>query len=232
MSTLADFVLIQDSHNQFPPDTAFPKTNDLSDGIEKLGAIIVKYNAQRYFKLRLLHYHEPIPQHHILLGSSITEPPGFWTRPTPISHIDLKNIHAHIISVDTDEKNTRLLPSEFREGPPKSINIDSNFFTEFSDYLRAKGLGNTFGLEVIQGQAGRMFEFSFETGSLLISEAAVKGKFQFQETGWSITVKDGAVDKDGETRCVIIQGQHIRVTKRPVKGVSDALKILRDQGVL
>ena len=77
-----------------------------------------------------------------------------------------------------------------------------------------------------------MIEFSFNAGSLLLKEAEVRGQFEFRETGWTITVKDGAVNKDGETRCVIVQGQHIDVTKIQVKGVLDALKILRDKGIL
>ena len=42
---------------------------------------------------------------------------------------------------EDEKRNTLLLPSEFREGPVVSIrNINSNFFTEFTDYLWANGL--------------------------------------------------------------------------------------------
>jgi hypothetical protein len=180
-----------------------------------------------------------IPDGQILLGTSITEPLGYWTRPTRISDIDLQKIHPHILSVDTasctteDEKrNALLFPSEFREGPLVSGNIDGNFFTEFTDCLWTKGLENTLGLEAIQGQAGKMIEFSFDTGSLLLKEAEVRGQFEFRETGWTVTVKDGAVDKDGETRCIIYPNGHVRATKIQVKSVLDALEILRDEGVL
>jgi hypothetical protein len=236
---LADFLLIQGSHNRFPPDTAFPQIDVLSDGFKDLCAIIAKYNVQSHFRLRLLHRHTTIPKGHILLGTSITEPLGYWTRPTRISDIDLHNIHGHIFSVDATsytsegERNALLFPSEFREGPPVSVrNIDCNFFTEFTNCLWANGLENTLGLEAIQGQAGKMIEFSFDAGSLLLKEAEVRGQFEFRETGWTITVKDGAVDKDGENRCVIAQGGHHPVTEIQVKGVLDALKILRDEGVL
>jgi hypothetical protein len=74
---LADFLLIQDSHNQFPPDTAFPQIDVLSDRFNELCAIIAKYNAQSHFRLRLLHRHITIPEGHILLGTSITEPCGY-----------------------------------------------------------------------------------------------------------------------------------------------------------
>jgi hypothetical protein len=77
-----------------------------------------------------------------------------------------------------------------------------------------------------------MIEFSFDTGSLLLTEAAVRGEFEFRETGWTITVKDGVVDKDGETRCIMYATGHIKATKIQVKGVLDALKILRDEGIL
>jgi hypothetical protein len=136
-------------------------------------------------------------------------------------------------TTEDEKRNAPLLPSEFREGPAVSIrNINSNFFTEFTDCLWTKGLENTLGLEAIQGQAGKMIEFSFDTGSLLLKEADVRGYFEFRETGWAVTVKDGAVDKDRETRCLIYPTGHVRATKVYVKGVLDALQILRDEGVL
>lgn len=91
-----------------------------------------------------------------------------------------------------EKRNALLFPSEFREGLLVSIrDINSNFFMEFTDYLWRKGLANTLGLERIQGQAGKMIEFSFDFGSLLIKEEAVEaevteeraGHFTLQETG-------------------------------------------------
>ena len=134
---------------------------------------------------------------------------------------------------EDEKRNALLFPSEFHEGPRVSVgNIDGNYFTEFTDCLWTKGLENTLGLEAIHGQARKMIEFSFDTSSLLLKEAEVRGRFEFRETGWTVTIKDRAVDKDGEMQCVIIQGQHIKATKIQVKGVLDALKILRDEGVL
>ena len=248
MSVLRDLPLTQVSHNQLPPDTAFPQIDQLSDGLEALCSIIAKHDAQSHFRLRLLHRHMTLPEGQIMLGTGITEPLGFWTRPTRISDIDLNNIHGHIYSVDTtrhtDEGemgNAPLFPSEFREGPPVSVgNISGNFFTEFTDCLRTKGLENVFGLEVVQGQNRKMIEFSFDTGSLLLkeelvnAEAQAEGKEQFklQETGWTVVVKDGTVCKTGETRCATFATGHIKVTDSKAKGVSDVVKILRDDGVL
>jgi hypothetical protein len=240
---LADFLLIQGSHNRFPSDTAFPQIDVLSDGFKELCAIIAKYNVQSHFRLRLLHRHMKIPEGHILLGTSITEPCGYWTTLARIPDVDLQRVHKHIISVDTtscasegEKRNAPLLPSEFREGPASAGNIDGNFFTEFTDCLWANGLENTLGLEAIPGQAGKMIEFSFDIGSLLLKEedvkAEVRGQFESRETGWNVKVKDGAVDKDGETRCIIYPTGHVRATKIQVKSVLDALKILSDEGVL
>jgi len=235
-------------HNRFPPDTAFPQIDVLSDGFKELCAIIAKYNAQSHFRLRLLHRHTTIPEGQILFGTSITEPLGYWTRPTCISDIDLQKIHPHIISVDAasrttegEKRNALLFPSEFREGPPVSVgNIDRNFFTEFTDCLWTMGLENTLGLEVIQGHAGKMIEFSFDIGSLLLQEDKVaaevrdgrRGHVILRETGWSVTVKDGLVDKTGETRCVQYSTGHIKATDTRVKSLSDVVKILRDEGAL
>jgi len=182
-----------------------------------------------------------------LLGTSITEPCGYWTTLARIPDVDLQSVHRHIISVDTnscasasEKRNAPLLPSEFREGPASARNIDSNFFTEVTDCLWANGLENTLGLEAIQGQAGKMIEFSFDIGSLLLKEEEVRaevkeegrGQFKLQETGWTITVKGGVVDQTGEIRCVVVQGQHIKVSNSQAKGMSDVVKILRDEGVL
>jgi hypothetical protein len=236
------------SHNQLPADSPFPQIDVLSDGFNELSAIIAKYHVQSHFRLRLLHRHMTIPDGHILLGTSVTESLGYWTRPTRICDIDLHKIYPHILSVDAtsstsegEKRNALLFPSEFREGPQVSVgNIDGNFFTEFTDYLWANGLENTLGLEVIQGQDGKMIEFSFDVGSLLIKEEEVRaevreersGQFKLQETGWTITVKDGVVYKTGETRCATFTTGHVKVTDSKAKDVSDVVKILRDDGVL
>jgi hypothetical protein len=249
MLLFANFLLIQGSHNQFPPDTAFPQIDVLSDGFNELCAIIAKYNFQSHFRLRLLHRHMTLSEGQILLGTSITEPLGYWTRPTCISDIDLNKIYPHILSVDAtsctsegEKRNALLFPSEFREGSPVSVgNIDGNFFMEFTDCLWRKGLENTLGLERIQGQAGKMIEFSFDFGSLLIKEEAVEaevteeraGHFTLQETGWAITIEHGAVRHIGEVQCVKAEGEHRPVAvPDEVTKVSDVVQILRDRGIL
>jgi hypothetical protein len=85
-----------------------------------------------------------------------------------------------------------------------------------------------------------MIEFSFNIGSLLLKEQEVKvkvreegrGQFKLQETGWTITVKDRTVYKTGETRCATFTTSYVKVTNSKAKGVSDVMKILRDNGVL
>jgi hypothetical protein len=190
-----------------------------------------------------------IPEGHILLGTSITEPLGYWTRTVGIPDIDRQTIHPHIISLDAascttedDKRNAPLSTSEFREDPPVSVgNIDGNFFTEFTDCLWANGLENTLGLEAIQGQAGKMIEFSFDTGSLLVKEEVVEaevreertGHFTLQETGWAIAIENGAVKHTGEVVCVKLDDEHRPVAvPDEVTKVSDIVKILRDRGIL
>lgn len=134
-----------------------------------------------------------------------------------------------------------LFPSEFREGRAASVgNVENSFFVEFTDCLRRERLENTFGLEVRQGQSGKMIEFSFDTGSLLLDEKEVKAEvreerraqLKLQETGWTVTVKDGNVCKTGETRCVTFPEGHIKVTDSKIINVLDALEVLRNDGVL
>lgn len=168
---------------------------------------------------------------------SIADDLGFWTKSTPVSDVDLERIHPHVLSVNTttisneDKSNAMLSPSEFREGPPESTDIDAHFFAEIANCLCANNLEYSIGLEAIQGQSEKMIEFSFDAGSLLLKEAVVKGQFDFLETVWAVT-EDGAVDKDGETRCVIVQGQHHKVTKAKINGASDVLRILEAEGVV
>jgi hypothetical protein len=98
------------------------------------------------------------------------------------------------------------------------------------------------GLEAVQGEVGNMIEFSFDISNLLLKEEEVKaevrevmrGQSMLRETGWTVTVKDGAVDQTGETRCVTYPPPtgHIKVISSQAKGVWDAVKILRDEGVL
>ena len=118
-------------------------------------------------------------------------------------------------------RNTLLFPSEFREGPSVSVgNIDGNFFVEFIGCLWTTGLEKTLGLEVVQGQAGKMIEFSFIRGNLLLKEEEVKaevreeriGQFKLRETGWTVTAKDGAVYQTGETRYFTYETSHVKVT--------------------
>jgi len=128
-----------------------------------------------------------ISERQILLGISIMELSGFWIRPILISNIDLYKIYPHILLVDItscmskgEEKNVLLFSLEFCKGPLVSVrNINSNFFTEFTDCLWTNGLENTLGLKTIQGQIGKMIEFSFGIGSLLLKEAEVRGQFEF-----------------------------------------------------
>jgi hypothetical protein len=237
-------LLTYSRYNRLPPDSPFPQIDILSDGFKELYIIIAKYNTQSHFRLRLLYCHTIIPKGQILLGTSITEPSGFWTRPISISDIDLQKIYSYIISVDTasciteDEKrNALLLPSEFCKGPVVSIgNIDSNFFIEFTYCLWANGLEKTLGLEAIQVQAGKMIEFSFDISSLLLKEEEVKvekrGLFKLRETGWTVTTKGGAVDQTGEIRYITFENGYTKITNSQVKGISDIIKILRAEGIL
>jgi hypothetical protein len=81
-----------------------------------------------------------------------------------------------------------------------------------------------------------MIEFSFDIGSLLLKEeeinAEVRGQLMLRDTGWAVTVEGEAVDQTGETRCVMYETRYFKVTNSQLKGVSDAVKILRDEGVL
>jgi hypothetical protein len=241
-------LLIRSRHNQLPADTLLSEADVLilSDEFKELCSILAKHNAQDSFRLRLLHRHMPILEGQILLGTRITEAVdavGYWSTPTCISMIDLGNIYPHIYAVDaTNEEDWHLYPVEFREGSSaNSDNVDGGFFTEFTDYLRAKGLGNTFGLETVQSQTGKTIEFSFDTGNILLDEGMVKtdmiaegrGWFRLQDTVWSVTVKDKIVQyTTGETRCAELRTGHVKITNSQARSALDVLRILKDEGIL
>jgi len=215
-------------------DTELPYIDISSKEFKHICRILTKHKVHSYIRVRQLHRHRTIPEDHILLGTPINKPLGYWFRPTPIVDIDLHKICPHILSVGA----TDLLPSEFREGPP--INIDQNFVKEFTNFVRREGLERTYGLEIIEGQPKKMIEFSFDSGSILVEEDEVTskireagcGEFMLRDTSWVVTVEGGLVDQTGETRCVIYTVGHIKVKNEPVKSVSDVVNALRADGFL
>jgi len=228
-------------HNQFLPDTAFPRIDVLSDDFKELCTIIAKYGVHDRFRLRLLHRHTTISAGQIMLGSKVDELFGFWTRPANIDNLNLEQIHGHIFSVDTTScKRNTLFPSEFREGPTTNTeSIDINFFTEFADYLWVKGWENVFGLEMIQGAVGKI-EFSFDIGSLLLMDQVKvemgpsegSGQVKFEVTGWTVKVENGMVDTTGETRCVSYRTGHVKFIDSRITNVSEVVRVLREEGTL
>ena len=225
-------------------DTELPYIDRSSEEFNHICRIITKHEVHSHIRVRQLHRHRTIPEGHILLGTRISKPLGYWVRPTPIVDIDLHKICPHILSVDVIDcavkrgRESLLLPSEFREGPP--INIDHSFVTEFTNFVREEGLERKYGLEVIEGQPKKMIEFSFDSGSILIEEDEVTskikeagcGEFTLRDTSWAVTVEGGLVDQTGETRCVTYTTGHIQVKNEPVKSVSDVVNALREGGFL
>jgi hypothetical protein len=61
-----------------------------------------------------------------------------------------------------------------------------------------------------------------------------RGQFKLQEIGWIVTAKGETIYKTGETRCFTYPAPtgYIKVTDSKAKGVSDVVKILREEGVL
>jgi hypothetical protein len=88
---------------------------------------------QNHFWLRLPYCYLTIPEGQILLGTSITEPLGYWTRPTCISDIDVHKIDPYIFSVGTassitenEKRNIYLFLSEFRQCEKKNSKYSSS----------------------------------------------------------------------------------------------------------
>lgn len=187
-----------------------------------------------------------IPESHVLLGTRISNPSGFWIAPTHVSKIDRSNIRNHVLSVDvtgpagSGNGNESLpLPSEFREGLPADIgNID--FKTELASYIQENGLETIFGVDIIEDKPLKMIEFSFQIGNILLGtddvnlEVLKQQGYQFKllETAWRVKVENGLTDNSGEVVCVVTStAGHLRVTDT-AKGLWDVVESLRSGGFL
>lgn len=132
----------------------------------------------------------------------------------------------------------------FCEDPPVSTrNIDGNFFAEFTDCLIATGLEKSPGLEVTQGRTARFIEFSSDIGSLVLShrrggedggegrneQTAHASRHKMNELSRS---RVGMPSRLGRRSALFVR---LAMSKSPtvrVMGVADAVKLLRNEGIL
>ena len=81
-----------------------------------------------------------------------------------------------------------------------------------------------------------MIEFSFDGGSILISDEAVRlhvvQELGLTDTSWAVHAEGDLVDSTGETRCVTFPQGHMKVTDTKIDEFSKALHNLRVDGLL
>lgn len=216
--------LIRSSHNEYPIDIAMPQVDMSSDAVNELCRIIVKYKYQRFIRLRSLHRHHNLEEGHILLQKRI--PPGYWTEPTSVQEVDINQIYGQVFSVSEGG----LFPTEFSCGPSQ-LALDVNFAKELTQALLRNNLHTILGIEIARdGKRGNMVEFSDDSGSALVPEDRVNLVEQetIQYTGWVVT-DDGLVDRTGETRCHIMNGQHTPIKTGTAKGVWELMASSADR---
>lgn len=124
-----------------------------------------------------------------MLGNSIKNHCGRWTKATATDTIDVSKIHGHIFALHSVYE---LVAYEYQDGPiPDLSGIDKAFFSEFILYLITNNLASLLGLQVrLDGMPKSMFELDLDQGTIMLDEAAVHGCAASRQTGWAFELKD------------------------------------------
>ena len=225
--------------NGLPRETEIP--SEKIDHLDAIAAIISKYHLDDLFAIAYLHRHQEVPEGKVLVGTLVDE--RVWTTARAISDMDLSRTQPHILSVvvqtgSDGSQQTRILPSEFFDGPShKQPIIDPEFFQAFVAYICGNNLINIIGLAVKHFDFGSMYEFSFSVGNLLVQKKEVKLKDDdfWLVTKWPVR-RGGVVPEDGHF-CMPVYDKDGRVIahvrREPkVSDLSEALKYLRQKALI
>ena len=193
----------------------------------------MKYNVEEIFGLHLIHGHLSLPQDEFMLGRTINDLPGCWTKPTAFSDVNLKEIHGHIFMLVDDDK---LVAYEYRDGAPIDISaVNSSFFLDFIKYLKLHRLNKLLGLQSLNGMpAINMNEFVIgHTGTVMLADEMINKSGVYRYTGWSIEEKDGQspfVVRDAHAKTT--KGTHrVFVSKNP-EDIEELRNILVNEDIL
>lgn len=150
--------------------------------IQSLAELFVRHNAHTKLGVHLIHGHFKTPPNTVMLGTSIENPCGRWTKATAVDAVNLSKIHGHIFALHSAGG---FVAYEYQDGPMPDLSaIKEAFFTEFILYLVRNNLSSLLGLQVrLEGVPESMFEFILDQGTIMLDEAAVHGCSASRQTG-------------------------------------------------
>lgn len=219
-------------YNSLPDDSEQPHISELH--LHSLAEVFERYNVQAKFGLHLIHRHLHLQDDTIMLGHSIEEPSGCWTKPTDLCHITPEDIHGHVFRISGDG---HLVAYECRDGRPVDFeSVNPAFFHEFIYYLRTKGLTNVLGLQVLDKEPWKeMVEIVLQdSGTVMLNAESVKIGSKYKVTGWVTRVGDGMVTfKGGESHATTTKGTHqVFVDGKPLPTIDALRELLREEGII
>jgi hypothetical protein len=134
----------------------------------------------------------------VMLGKSVQEPSGCWTKPTNIEEVNLEDIHGHIFTL---AGNGRFIAYEYRERPLFDMaDVKPEFFHDVIQYLRSNNLENLLGLQVLSNEPQeKLAEFVLkrEAGTVMLRGSEANYRRISRVTGWSFKEKNGVISCKG-----------------------------------
>ncbi|KAF9730274.1 hypothetical protein PMIN04_012889 [Paraphaeosphaeria minitans] len=204
-------------YNHLPDDADQPHVAE--EHLKNLAGIFLRYNVQTKFGLHLIHGHFKLERDMVMLGKSVQEPSGCWTKPTDINEVDLENIHGHIYALTGDGF---LVAYEYREGRPADMtDVKPDFFHEVIQYLQSNKLEHLLGLQVLSNEPQEKlaeFVLGANAGTVMIKETEANYGHIYRVTGWAFDQEDGIISCKGND-------VHAATTKGPHKVFQDSKRI-------
>lgn len=169
-----------------------------------------------------------------MLGKSVQQPSGCWTKPTGIEEVNLEDIHGHIFALAGDG---RFVAYEYRERPPFDMaDVKPEFFRDIIQYLRSNNLEDLLGLQVLSNEPQeKLAEFVLgqEAGTVMLRESEANYGRISRVTGWSFEDKDGVIScKGNDVHAEMKNGNHrIFQDSKPLPDVHELRMVLKEAGI-
>ncbi|KAF4449624.1 hypothetical protein FALBO_16622 [Fusarium albosuccineum] len=175
LATSDDVGLSCEYHNTLLPDNTLSDVgvHDLDEHRERLRQLFKRFNAHDKFGVNTLHSHFHVPDGYHLAGDlgDFEEHRYYLTQGAVNETFNPKGSCGRKFKFVLGQG---LRPYEFHRGPlPDLSKVDSEFFSQFTNYLVEHSLTSTLGLEYIVPELllVDMLEFILPNGGMLLAEA-------------------------------------------------------------
>lgn len=198
--TMADLEKSRDVFNSLTLQDEMP-TEEFEmpeEQLLELGSIFVRHGVSHLYGLHLIHSHTKLPSSSIMFGHAITEPSGYWNKPTPASSLVLGNARGHVFKLIGKHQFS---PYEFVEEKPREVpDTISTFIVELADCLCKFSLQDMLGLQILSFPPHTdMLEFDLsDSGTVMLQAKDAKSGGSFRTTGWSFVSHDGIISAKGQ----------------------------------